>query len=377
MDYVPALNKNGKLSQKKIKDSMKRHQARMDDERDEKIRTIVEFLVLAAVAIFCWFLVFVLASNFAHAQTGGGGSWGGYDASQVFDNNSFGTDPFGYPYATMTNDYGTVSLTHDNFVQFTYGTSTQICNVQIYACGVNAKNTIVKMTVEDTIGGHILTTGYGVTSVYCPTGVPSVSDQVSIALSPCVTLNSSSAWFGTTAHSAYGLNVNYLIATSTFSGAYTADYNDYPLAVQLLGINSDSFFRQSASSTTILGCNGFTTGTIENGLCNIAAFLFVPNQQSLERFTSLKDQLVNDKAPFGYFAESVNAIGGVTSTATTTDLNYTVSTTLGSFVLFDASSTKNSAIWTDVTPLIFFWFRVFMWGAFLFWIYERIKHIEL
>lgn len=106
--------------------------------------------------------------------------------------------------------------------------------------------------------------------------------------------------------------------------------------------------------------------TISRALCNAMRFLFVPEQNSLDRFLNLKTAL-EDKPPFGYIGVYTDALGGFdTSTTTTSTLNTATSTPTFTFV-------TELSIW-DKFNTFFDWFLYLVFG---FYIYKRFKNFSL
>lgn len=85
------------------------------------------------------------------------------------------------------------------------------------------------------------------------------------------------------------------------------------------------------------------------------ADLFTPSQQTLERFSSLKDTL-STKPPFGYFSAISDALA---STSTSTP----------AFTLPDAAEAALEPIRTGISWVL--------WLLFGFWILHRVRHMEL
>jgi hypothetical protein len=94
-------------------------------------------------------------------------------------------------------------------------------------------------------------------------------------------------------------------------------------------------------------------------LCKLAVWLFVPSPATLNQFSTLGDTLKN-KPPMGYFYRVKDAL---VFSATSTP----------AFNLENASTTLAASIYNPLKSGITF----LLWLAFGFWIFNRIRHLDL
>lgn len=78
-----------------------------------------------------------------------------------------------------------------------------------------------------------------------------------------------------------------------------------------------SFFQQPNVSSTIDICNGYDEGGIVNGLCNIFAYLFVPNDIVKQKFQDEQTVLAG-KIPWGWWTQVSGGFAAVSSTVVAT-----------------------------------------------------------
>jgi hypothetical protein len=100
-------------------------------------------------------------------------------------------------------------------------------------------------------------------------------------------------------------------------------------------------------------------GLFTKGFCYILNFLFVPSQNSVNRYTNLIGY-IEKKPPMGYFTEIKSALTGFTTSTTST------------FALADISSIPNSPVGTLKNALVWL-----LWFAFGFWLFHRLRHLQL
>ena len=121
---------------------------------------------------------------------------------------------------------------------------------------------------------------------------------------------------------------------------------------------------------------GQDLGFLGNMMRDVGEYLFTPNPGYLNYYDNAKAD-IQTRVPFGYFAEAQNAINTVSSTATTTALAAVIPTTWGNIPLFDSDDIKDNAGMMGVLGIVLFWERIFLWLALLFWIFERIRYLEI
>lgn len=101
-----------------------------------------------------------------------------------------------------------------------------------------------------------------------------------------------------------------------------------------------------------------TDNLFQYSLCKLGTFLFLPSQDSLDRFSDLKDQ-ISAKVPFGYLPLIQDAYEGL-------------STTTPAFALATSTALTESIFTPIRTGLTFI-----IWIMFVLLLFNRIKHFEL
>jgi len=110
-----------------------------------------------------------------------------------------------------------------------------------------------------------------------------------------------------------------------------------------------------ASST--ITCDS-ADGAFGSSLCNLFAYLFVPPQATWNNFKDLKAAL-EDKPPFGYITSVSDALGGLSSSATSTFELPTFTGGLADF--FDTIKTLESWL---------------LWFLFGWWVWNKFRHFK-
>lgn len=100
------------------------------------------------------------------------------------------------------------------------------------------------------------------------------------------------------------------------------------------------------------------SGAFSYSLCFLAQALFVPSSGATAQFQGIGD-LVSSKPPLGYFQQVKTALSGLSETTST-------------FALADLSSMSTSLI-TPIKTAI----QLILWFVFGFWIFNRVRHLEL
>ena len=96
-----------------------------------------------------------------------------------------------------------------------------------------------------------------------------------------------------------------------------------------------------------------------NSLCKIAVYLFVPNNDALDKFTNLKDAIIN-KPPVGYFYSIKTAISSISTSTAPISIDFgNTSATSSPFYIF-----KTGMNWI-------------LWFIFGFWVLNRFRHFDL
>lgn len=144
------------------------------------------------------------------------------------------------------------------------------------------------------------------------------------------------------------------------------DNNSNPLASSTISYTTvstipPSYFETPTSTATssdwTMDCTGGTI--ISNSLCYVLSYLFYPNQQSVFNFYSIKAKVEN-KPPIGYYTAIKSQINSLST-----------STPIINFPTGLSNSTSSP----------FYLFRTginwLLWFLFAFWIYHRIKNLEL
>lgn len=70
----------------------------------------------------------------------------------------------------------------------------------------------------------------------------------------------------------------------------------------------------TGTSTPVISCDP-NSGFLQNSLCNLFVFLFVPSDDVFNKFSQLKDD-IKDHAPFGYFTSAYSALLGLNGSST-------------------------------------------------------------
>lgn len=131
---------------------------------------------------------------------------------------------------------------------------------------------------------------------------------------------------------------------------------------------------QGESASTTLSTQSFYNeafceenyeGTLTQGFCKLFYSLFVPNGESLQRFSSLKNKL-EKKPPFGYLAIYSETMENFESATSTTS---TIST---SFVN-NLSTVKEISLYQNFYDIMIW----VLWLIFGFYVYHRFRHFSL
>lgn len=110
------------------------------------------------------------------------------------------------------------------------------------------------------------------------------------------------------------------------------------------------------SGVPVVSCEG--GNWIADAFCEVLTYLFVPSSTSLNRFSTLSDDIKN-KPPMGYFLAVKSAFGDIGESATP------------AFVLEGLSALDD--IFIPIKNGLIFIF----WLSFSVWLYNRIRHFEL
>lgn len=133
--------------------------------------------------------------------------------------------------------------------------------------------------------------------------------------------------------------------TPTSSWIYENFYEDLPTS--------------TASSTDwVITCDP-DSNVFVNSLCKIAIYLFVPNNNALDKFTNLKDAIIS-KPPVGYFYSIKTAISSIATSTAPISISFgDTSATSSPFYIF-----KTGMNWV-------------LWFIFGFWVLNRFRHFDL
>lgn len=104
-----------------------------------------------------------------------------------------------------------------------------------------------------------------------------------------------------------------------------------------------------------------TDDLFQYSLCKLAAWLFVPKSTTLNKFSGLIEGIQN-KPPIGYFYVIKSALEGFQSTSTKA---------------FELNATSTGALATPVFTPLKTGLGFGLWLTFGFWLFGRIRHLEL
>lgn len=149
----------------------------------------------------------------------------------------------------------------------------------------------------------------------------------------------------------------------------TSNYSSY---AYIFTLNKSIVTTTQATDTTIDGivvqeCDNtdFTIFSVDygQGLCEVAQFLFIPDQNVLNLFSDLKTDL-NNKPPFGYFT----SITSTTSTSSLSSLATTTPTT---------TLPSNLSLLNTISTPVDYALALLFGSSFLFFIFHRFRKFDL
>lgn len=114
----------------------------------------------------------------------------------------------------------------------------------------------------------------------------------------------------------------------------------------------------ASSSDWVITCDP-NSGFFQNSFCNVLVYLFVPKYDDLFQYTGIYNDLIK-KAPFGYFKIVKDGISGI---STSTESAYS---------LPDLSS-MDDTLFSPIKSGI----SILLWCLLGFWLFSRVRHIEL
>jgi hypothetical protein len=203
---------------------------------------------------------------------------------------------------------------------------------------------------------------------------PALSVKYSQNLSSCFAFNNGSGCFKDTepvAITGSNLPINKLNRLNAGTYQAEADLIDYYNIIYASSTISFTITGQPAVSTLYVMPTSTASSTewtltcdpnanfFVNSLCNVALFLFVPNSDTLNRFSTLGDA-IKTKAPVGYFYSIKNALSAINSTTTK------------AFNLTQYASITDNVFGPLRTGL-----GIILWLFFGVWLFKRLQHFEL
>jgi hypothetical protein len=162
---------------------------------------------------------------------------------------------------------------------------------------------------------------------------------------------------------AYAISNSNWVATSTLISSGTSLATStavFTIFAQSFNFSSSTQTALPTGTSTLTATCDPNSGFVNNSLCNIFVFLFVPSQDALNNFSLLKTSYQN-KPPFGYFTSIETSLSGLQ--------NGTSSIVLMSSSTFVAFNAEFQPLRDGLSWL--FWF-IFAW-----WAFHRLRKIEL
>ena len=279
---------------------------------------------------------------------------------------------------TIDDNWG---LIYPSTLTYQYTTSTAVCYIQVDGCTANRQN----------LGGGIAAKKIRIL-FFQDNGITATSDQLTnssltsdcfvggyvtttLALPQCLRFNA-----GQTGriemYSESNTNGKYIVTltdgTANDATLQTAIQEPY---INLYAIDPASpFFPKATSSTTLGFCDGFDTGSITGGICNIFAFLFVPSNAIVDQYSS-EVNVLKTKAPLGWWTQVSAGLASVSSTQAVTSsafvLQIPFNNATETVTIFDFAVIQGY-IPASLLALIRSLGSIGLWALFMTWIYGLV-----
>jgi len=138
-----------------------------------------------------------------------------------------------------------------------------------------------------------------------------------------------------------------------FYGNVAASSTPFQFGVDIPG---DITFTSASTTADLATTCDSSSGVFANSLCKLLQAVFYPSQQSIDNFSDLKAALEN-KPPFGYISSFNDAMGDLSSGASST---------------LDLSDLSGIGIFDDFRDLLDW----VLWFLFGFWVYNKFRHMK-
>lgn len=138
-----------------------------------------------------------------------------------------------------------------------------------------------------------------------------------------------------------------------FYGNVAASSTPFQFSVDIPG---DITFTSASTTAELATTCDSADGAFANSICKLLQAVFYPSQQSIDNFSDLKDALEN-KPPFGYISSFNDAMGDLSSGASST---------------LDLSDLSGIGIFDDFRDLL----EWVLWFLFGFWVYNKFRHMK-
>jgi len=115
-------------------------------------------------------------------------------------------------------------------------------------------------------------------------------------------------------------------STPSFKGTFVSQDGFFSYNIATTTLLNSAFYNSQTASSTLASLNSRcsdTTNIFSEGLCMAGVFLFVPSNDSLGQFSSLKD-LISTKFPFSYVASITTTWTGLVASSTANSPTYTM-----------------------------------------------------
>jgi len=373
-DFIPALNKKGHFSAPKVRRELALFKQQKKERIFDIIFTIGAFVVLGAEAILVfWVLFFSRPAAAAGFTNYGNGLW---SQQQLV------------AHWTGPTDYW-----HDELDFTTTTDQVEILDVSLLTqyVGTSATRPTVGLTISSDLGSWsasatIAQAGTEVTTTWnfpYPHPAGTTGKPFHFVFSGQNNMAANTYVLDHTVHATAGDQISGWKSVRTGSPTFT--YSTTTYGEPLISINSSGTgfatvtLPPSAANYGLTGTSSAQTqdlGFLGNMLRDVGAYLFTPDPRYLTYYDGAKAD-IQTRVPFAYFSNSLSLIETVSSTATTTALTATIPTMWGNIPLFDSDDIKDNADWMNVVNGILFWERIFLWLSLLFWIFDRLRYIEL
>lgn len=380
MPFIQVLNSKGKLSLKKFKEEYNNFVEQENLERKARLANLIALIILALIQLFVIYACFSFG-KFANA-------------SAVFDNTSSTemisgaetacADPTDYRFPLWTFSSSTLQLELTDVTLFlespNYGATTTL---KLYVS--TDQGTWSATTTQYTEYGIYATTTFNFSypHPWASVGtdwdfyldVPATSTLYQIMLQGThnqIDVSAYTQFWGCNDH---GLSC--LHQTDVYAPPYYYAPQFILNASGLGGLTAT--IPPNAADYNLTGTSSAMTqdlGYFGNMFRDVMLWLFEPDSAVNYLFESKKTELLTNKSPFAYFNQSI-ALFNSFGTSTPEVLTINATTTLGSIEFFDSSKIQSSTLWVDWGNYLLTIESIIMWLGFLFYLYERLRDLQI